>query len=144
MVQRATPYGNFNFQVQFEGIEAGFSEVSGLGSETEIIEYRNGNSPVFSTIKLPGLTKYGNVTLKRGLTGNLDLWEWRKAIIAGQPDRRDGRILLLDEAGTVVVTWKLFSCWPAKLMGPDLAASGNEIAIEVLELATDRIELDEV
>src|SRR6478735_11179381 len=94
---RNDPYAAFNFIVEIDGnTAAGFSEVSGLESDSDVIEYRNGNEGITKR-KLPGLNKFSNITLKRGFTKDLDLWKWRKSVMDGNPDRRTGAIVLLNE-----------------------------------------------
>lgn len=143
MPRRATdPVGNYNFIVEIDGVGNGaFSEVSGIESETEIIEYRSGGEPAAAVRKIPGLHKFGNVTLKRGITGSNDIWQWRKQVVDGQIERRSVSITLLDEARTEVMRWNLFDAWPAKYAGPMLSGTGNDIAIEELVIACERIEL---
>ena len=142
-VQRDNPYLNFNFLVDIGvGDELGFSEVEGLSGEIEVIEYREGADRVNSARKLPGLTKYPNVTLKRGITGRTDLFEWWKTVRDGQVQRRNVTITLLDEQRQAVYRWQLRNAWPVKLEGPSLNASGNEVAIETLELAHEGLEIE--
>jgi len=142
-VQRDNPYLNFNFTVDIGvGDELGFSEVEGLSGEIEVIEYREGADPVNTARKLPGLTKYSNVTLRRGITGRTDLFEWWKSVRDGQVQRRSVTITLLDEQRQPVVRWLLRNAWPIKLEGPALNATGNEVAIETLELAHEGLEID--
>jgi phage tail-like protein len=139
--QRHDPYTNFNFLVEINGVaRAAFSEVGGLESETEVIEYRAGGEPT-SVRKLPGLTKYANIVLRRGLTKDADLWNWRQTVVQGNVDRRNGSIILLDDAGTEVLRWNFFQGWIAKWEGPTLNAKGNEVAIETIEIAHERLEL---
>jgi phage tail-like protein len=139
---RNEPYGAHNFLVEIQGVAlAGFSDCSGLSSETEVIEYREGSDPS-RVRKLPGLTKYGNVVLKRGITRSRDLWNWRKAIVDGQIDRRTVSVILLDEARQEVMRANLYEAWPCKWTGPTLRATGNEVAIETLELTHEGLELE--
>lgn len=136
------PYGNFNFIVEIDGIEvAGFSEVSGISSETEVIEYRTGNDPAGSVRKLPGQHKYGDITLKRGITGSDALWQWRKTVTDGNLQRRSASIILLDETRQEVMRWNLLDSWPSKYVVAELKATGNDVAIETLVIACERIEL---
>ena len=138
--QRDDPYNAFNFLVEIDGVAlAGFSEVSGLESETAVIEYRVGGEPS-RVRKLPGLTKFANIVLKRGITQDADLWNWRKSVEDGNVDRRNGSIVLLDDSGTPVVRWNFFEGWIAKWEGPTLSATANEVAIETLEIAHERLE----
>ena len=142
-VQRDNPYLNFNFTVDIgAGEELGFSQVEGLSGEIEVIEYREGADRVNTARKLPGLAKYSNVTLRRGITGRTDLFEWWKSVRDGQVQRRNVTITLLDEARQPVVRWLLRNAWPVKIEGPDLNATGNEVAIEALELAHEGLEID--
>jgi len=140
------PYSAFNFHVEINGAQiAAFQEVSGLDSENTPIEYREGADPMNTVRKLPGIEKYPNLTLKRGITGSLALWDWRKEVRDGgstYPPTRDVTIKLLDEKHDPVLKWKLTNAWCTKLTGPALNAKGNEIAIETLELAYDRIDLE--
>ena len=142
-VQRDNPYLNFNFLVDIGvGDELGFSEVDGLSGEIEVIEYREGADRVNSARKLPGLAKYPNVTLKRGIAGRTDLFEWWKAVRDGQVQRRNVTITLLDEQRQAVYRWLLRNAWPVKIEGPSLHASANEVAIESLELAHEGLEIE--
>jgi phage tail-like protein len=143
--KRTDPYAVFNFRVEIDGINVGsFTEVSGLDSETDVIEYRTGDMRMNSSVKLPGLTKYPNIVLKRGMTKDLSLWQWRKAVVNGQTDRRNGVIILMDESRADVLRWQFRNGWPAKWEGPDLDASSSEVAIETLEIAHEGLELESV
>ena len=142
-VQRDNPYPNFNFLVDLgAGDELGFSEVDAPSGEIEVIEYREGADRVNTARKLPGLAKYPNVTLKRGITGRTDLFEWWKSARDGQVMRRNVTITLLDEQRQPVFRWLLRNAWPVKLEGPTLNARGNEVAIETLELAHEGLEIE--
>ena len=138
--QRNDPYKAFNFLVEIDGIaHAVFSEVTGLESETAVIEYRAGGENVVR--KLPGLTKFGNITLKRGITQDAELWNWRKSIVDGDIDRRNGSIVLLDDKRSPVVRWNFHDGWICKWEGPALSAQSNEVAIETMEIAHEGLEL---
>jgi phage tail-like protein len=140
---RDDPYKAFNFLVEIDGLTvAAFCEVSGLESSTEVIEYRVGSDKANSVRKLPGLTKYANIVLKRGITQNRDLWNWRKAIEQGVADRRNGSIVLLDDSRQEVVRWHFSQGWVAKYDGPDLNAKANDVAIETIEIAHEGLTLD--
>jgi phage tail-like protein len=140
---RTDPYGRFNFRLEIDGVvKAAFSEVSGLASETEVIEYREGNEKVNTPRKIPGLTKYTNITLKRGVTTDTSLWNWRKTVIDGNVRRANGSIVLLDESREEILRWNFRNAWPCKWEGPTLQASGNEVAIESIEIAHEGIELE--
>ena len=142
-VQRDNPYLNFNFLVDIGlGDEIGFSEVDLPSGEIELIEYREGADRVNTARKLPGLTKYSNVTLKRGITGRTDLFEWWKSVRDGQLQRRNVTITLLDEQRQAVFRWLLRNAFPVKVEAPTLNATGNEVAIETLELAHEGLEIE--
>jgi phage tail-like protein len=141
MAARNDPYKNFKFRVEIAGLTvAGFKECSGLSSEVGCIEYREGGD--FAVRKLPGLHKVGDITLKRGVTKSGELQDWHKNIVNGVADRRDGVVILLDDDMTPVVRWKFFNAFPRKWEGPHLNATGNEVAIESLELCCEGIERD--
>lgn len=136
------PYSAFNFLVEIDGVvQAGFSECSGLTTESDVIEYRNGDEDI-TVRKLPGLKKFTNISLKRGYTSSKDLWEWRKKVIDGKTERQSGTIKLLDEARDEALTWNFYEGWPSKWEGPSLNAKNNEVAIETLEIACEKIELE--
>jgi phage tail-like protein len=134
------PLGAYNFLVEIEGLNvASFSEVSGLETEIEVIEYRSGGEPSLLR-KLPGLRKYGNITLKRGVAQSDDLWQWHKAALDGNVERRSGSIVLLEDSREEAARWNFFEAWPSKYSGPVLRATSSEVAIELLTLACERIE----
>lgn len=149
-VQRNDPYGAFNFIVSLGGdqgsgdegtIVGGFSDVSGLGFEVQFAEYRNGNEKVNTVRKIQNSFKVDDVTLKRGLIGSDDLFDWLKDVREGTIDVRTITIALLDEARNTVATWKLLSAQPKKWTGPTLAAKGGtESAMEELVLCHQGIE----
>ena len=148
-VLRDNPYGEFNFLVDLgsgdtDGPEAGFQEICGLGQEVEVIEYRNGNDKLNSVRKLPGLHKAGDVTLKRGIIGSLNLYQWINAVRNGeQGARRTVRIQLQTEDRTaIVMTWTLLRAWPAKHVSGPLNAKGTDVAMEELTLAYERLEIE--
>jgi phage tail-like protein len=140
---REHPYTVFNFRVEIDGIAAAsFAEVCGLESETAVIEYRTGDARTNTSLKLPGLTTFANIVLKRGITRDTALWQWRKAIVDGNPDRRNGSIVMLDETHNPVLRWSFRNGWPCKWEGPCLDAGKNEVAIETLEIAHEGLELE--
>lgn len=139
---RNDPYRAFNFRVEIDGVTAaGFSECSGLSTETDIVEYREGSDRA-EVRKLPGLTKYSNIVLKRGITASRDLWNWRRVIINGGTDRRSGRIVILSDDGNPVATFRFIEGWPSKWEGPVLNAKKNEVAIETLEITHEGLEFE--
>ena len=130
------PLPKFHFQLEWGGERIGFTEVSGLDVETEVIEYREGSSPDYSKIKMPGMQKYSNITMKRGtFIGDNNFFEWWNTVALNTIERRDITITLLNEAHEPVVVWNLRNAWPVKVQSTDLKADGNEVAIETLELA---------
>jgi phage tail-like protein len=141
--QSIWPLPEFSFVVEFgDGNAAKFQEVTGLESETQPIEFRHGNSPVFAPIKMPGLHKVGDVTLKRGVVASDGtLWDWLNQIELNTVKRRTVVIKLVDATGTPKMAWSLSNAWPTKITSAALKADGNELAIESLELAHEGIDL---
>ena len=138
--KRETPYGAFAFLISLgndqgsgeEGqVVGGFSDVSGLGMELSYSEYRNGNERQNTVRKVPNTYKVDDVTLKRGVIGSTDLYDWLAGVAAGDLDQRSVTITLLDEARNPVATWELTNASPKKWTGPTLAAKGGgEVAME--------------
>ena len=140
--KRNDPYGQFNFLIEIDGVvKGGFSEASGLTTDTNVIEYREGAEQHGTTRKLAGLIKYNNIVLKRGWTKDKSLWAWRKKVIDGQTQRNSGSIVLLDEARNEALRWNFREGWPSKWEGPALNAKTSEVAIETLEIAHEGLEL---
>jgi phage tail-like protein len=138
--QRIDPFLNFNFLVEIDGISrAAFQEASGFDSTIDVIEHREGGDNI-TPRKLPGMTKYSNIVLKRGITDDVELYEWHRQTVQGNVQRRNGSIVLLDRQGVEQVRWNFVSAWPTKWDGPDLNAEGNDVAIETLELAHEGVE----
>lgn len=136
------PLPVFHFTVQWGGSRIGFSEVTGLTQENQAIEYRDGSFPEYSSIKMPGLRKFSNVTLKRGIVkADNDFFKWLSTIKLNQVERRDVVVSLLNENHEPVMTWKIQNAFPVKVEGPGLKASGNEVAIESIEIAHEGLEL---
>ena len=133
------PLPKFHFQVEWNGKNIGFTEVTGLTVETEAIEYRHGASPEYNKTKQPGLIKYSNITLKRGtFKSDNDYFDWWKETKFFQENagtyRRDITISLLDETHSPIIVWKVKNAWPIKVQSADLKADANEISIESVEL----------
>jgi phage tail-like protein len=138
---RDDPFSAFNFLIEIEGVTvAGFSECSGIATETDAIEYRTGKEDI-TVRKLPGLKKFNNITLKRGFTNSKELWEWRKKVLDGKTDRKSGSIVLLNEARQTALRWNFHEAWPRKWEGPALNGKTNEVAIETLEIVHERLEM---
>lgn len=129
------PLPKFHFYVEWAGASIKFSEVSGLDKENEVIEYRDGASREYSKLKMPGLQKYSNITLKRGVfAGDNEFFDWMNTVKMNTIERRDITISLLNENHEPVMVWKAKNAWPAKIQSTDLKADGNEVAIESMEL----------
>jgi len=141
------PLTTLNFEVSWGDSQntSNFSEVSGLTMEAEVVEYRGGADRAQSVRKQPGLKKFGNVTLKRGIVpaeaGN-GLFDWYNTISAGSVARRDVTVSLLNEERTPVMTWKIQSAWPVKIEGPGLKSTGTDIALESVEFACESIAIE--
>jgi len=140
------PMTSLHFEVKWGDSQnsSSFSEVSGLTMEAEAIEYRGGADVALTVRKIPGLRKFGNVTLKRGIVpaeAGPGLYAWFNTIQAGTVARRPVTVSLLNEERTPVVTWKITAAWPVKVEGPGLNATGNEIAVETLEFANEGVEV---
>jgi phage tail-like protein len=137
---RVDPYRNFNFLVEIQGItQAGFTDCSGFGASNDPIEYREGGH-VTSPRKLPGMTKYTNITLKWGLTDSRELYDWFRDVVNGKIERKNGSIIVRDLDGTPKVRWNFYNAWPTKFDHPDFSAKSNDVAIDTLELVVEMIE----
>jgi phage tail-like protein len=138
---RVDPYRNFNFLVEIDGItQAGFSDCTGFGANTDPIEYREGGMPGNTVRKLPGQTKYPNITLKWGLTDSRELYDWYLDVTKGKIERKSGSIVLIDLEGKEKIRWNFFEAWPTKWDSVDFSAKGTDVAIETLELAVEKVE----
>ena len=148
MAREGYPLPKFHFEVDWAGeIQLGFTEVSGLDFETEVIEYREGSSPTYNKTKQPGLTKYANLTLKRGtFEGDIKFFEeWKKTYFfqeKAQQYRGDVVIKLLNEEHKPIMTWKAINAWPSKIQSTDLKADANEVAIETMEIVHEGLTLE--
>ncbi len=140
--QTVWPLVKFSFQVKWDDAELIFQEVTGLSSETQVLEYRGGNNKIFSTVKMPGVQKFGNVTLKKGIfKGDKALWDKYNAIKMNTFKRSTITISLLDEANAVAMTWTLTNAFPCKITVTDMKSDGNEIAVETIELAHEGLKI---
>jgi len=136
---RKDPYRVYNFIVEIDGItRAGFRECSGLDTSQDPIDYREGTDPL-TTRKIPGMVKYSNISLKWGMTDDTEFWEWRQKAMDGKVERKNGSIVLLDDTGAEKWRWNFRDGWPTKWTGPSLNATGNEVAIESLEIVHEGI-----
>ena len=141
MADRTDPYRNFRFRVELDGIQsAAFSEATIPDSTTDPVDYREGTDPTHQK-KLSGLTKYGNVTLKKGITDNLELYDWRKQIeaLGAVSNRKNISLILVDEEGNDKSRWDIVEAWPTKYDPSDFSAKGNEVLIETLEIVHEGI-----
>lgn len=132
------------FGVEFQGQVVGaFRECTGLGSENEVVEYKaSGARGEFIVKKVPGRMKWNNITLKRGITAAMDMWQWRKLVEQGKVDeaRKNGSIVMFKQDGTEIARWDFVSAWPSKLTGPTANANNNEVGIEELEITHEGYE----
>ena len=136
------PLPKFYFSVQIGGSTVSFQEVSGLDSEARPIEYRHGDSPSFYPIKMPGLGKVGNVTMRKGIFVNdTALWDWFNQIAMNTIARQTVVVNLLDETATPKMVWTLNNAWPTKITGTDMKSEGNEVAVESVEIAYETLSI---
>lgn len=139
------PLPKFHFMVEWGGTSIGFAEVTGLNLENDVIEYRDGSNPEYTKVKMPGLKKFGNVTLKRGtFKGDNDYYKWFNTVTLSKIERRDVTIKLLNEEHQPVVVWKIKNAWPNKIQAPDLKSDASEVAIETLELVHEGLTIEHV
>jgi phage tail-like protein len=130
------PLPKFRFQVKWDETVMSFQEVSGLDVEAQPLEYRHGDSPAFSVIKMPGIKKYSDVTMKKGVfKSDNKFWAWFNEIKMNVIKRKAITIMLLDEAGGNTMVWTLANAWPTKITGTDLKSTGNEVAVETIVVA---------
>lgn len=141
--ERKDPFRTFNFELVIDNLTTGaFSEVSGLTAEGDAVDYREGTDVRANVRKLPGLRKYSNLTLKRGYTKNKELWEWYTNIVNGVSDRRNVTIVLKNEQRQAVMRWHAEEAWLNKIEGPSFKASGNEVAIESIEIVHEGLTME--
>ena len=141
MADRTDPFRNFRFRVEIDDIQtAAFSEATIPDSTTDPVDYREGTDPT-SQRKLSGLTKYGNVTLKKGITDSMSLYDWRKSVeeTGATKARKNISLILMDEEGSDKARWDIVSAWPTKYDPSDFSAKGNEVLIETLEIVHEGI-----
>lgn len=138
--KRIDPFRGFNYIVEIDNAEiAAFSEVSGLTAEGDSVDYREGNEAENHVRKLTGLRKYSTLMLKRGYTQNDLFWRWYANIASGRDDRRQVTVILRNEEHENVISWTVENAWINKIEGPSMNATGNEIAIESIELIPEKI-----
>ena len=136
----AYPHRNYNFLVEIDGVaQASFMECSGLDSMTEVIEYREGGDNT-TVRKLPGRSSFSDIVLRWGIVDNYELFGWRQTVVDGQPERKNGSIVLFDQANsTEVARWNFVRGWPSKWEGPSLDAKANDVAVEALTITHEGI-----
>lgn len=131
----AYPHGRFRYKVEIDSLDAGgFSEATGFDASIDVIEYREGDM-VTTPLKLAGLKKYGNITLKQGLVDSMVMYEWLTSGVTGAVDRKTITITLLDEEESPAASWQVINAWPMKYTAPDFNATASEVAIESVEIA---------
>lgn len=142
-VFRESPYPGFDFEVEVAGFDVmAFQEVTGLGADVSVIEYRNGNDRERVVRKQPGIKTYTPIVMRRGVVGDLALWEWFDSVGKTNPvDRRSLVIKLLNEDHEAVLTWQVVNAWVSKWSGPSLDASRNAIAVETIEFTHEGLDL---
>ena len=138
---RVDPYRGFNFLVEIDGItQAGFHEVLRARRRARPpIDYREGTRPATRPQASAGLNTYSAITLKRGITDSDELWKWRKTVIDGKAERRNGSIVLLDDTGAEKIRWNFTNAWPSKWTGPAFNATSNAVAVETLEITHEEL-----
>ena len=140
---RVDPLVSVSFYVEVQGVFTGtFRGCTGLGSQSDVIEnLAAGAGGVTHIYKIPGVTRWTNIVLKRGVTDSMDVWAWRKQVEEGKVNeaRKNGSIIMYDQTNTEVARWNFENGWPSKISGPNLDASTNEIAIEELEIAHEKL-----
>jgi phage tail-like protein len=140
--ERVDPYRGFNFRVEIDKVQvAGFRECSGLSFTTDSVDYREGTDVPLHVRKLTGLRKYANISLKRGITQEKSLWDWYKNVVNGVEDRRGGAVILQDEQHNPVLRWNFENGWISKWEGPSVNATGNDVALETIEITVESVEL---
>lgn len=137
------PLPAFHFEVQWGEARIGFTEVSGLTVELQNIDYREESSLEYQVTKMPGIPQYSNITLKRGsFKGNNEFFQWLNTVKLNNVERRDLTITLLNEEHDPVASWKVKDAYPCKVEGPSLNSTGNEVAVESIELCHEGLTIE--
>ncbi len=137
------PVTAFHFQVEWGGTRIGFTEVSGLTVELQTIDYREGSAPEYQVTKMPGIPQYSNITLKRGMfRSDNEFFQWLNTVKLNEIERRDLTISLLNEDHEPITVWKVKDAFPTKVEGPSLNSTGNEVAVETIELAHEGLTIE--
>jgi phage tail-like protein len=136
------PLLGFNFALEIQGTVTGyFTECSGIGSENEVVEHKIvTDKGVEITQKIPGRLKWTDITMKRGITDNMDIWNWRKLVEEGKMDeaRKSGSIIMFNRSLEPVAEWTFENAWPSKVTGPSVKADSNEVGVEELTIAIEQ------
>jgi phage tail-like protein len=143
MADREDPLVGFHFAIEIQGVVAGyFTECSGLGSEHETISHKVVVDGKEMVMQVPGRLKWENITLKRGITSNMDIWKWRKQVTDGDVSgaRHDGSITMFDEHLKEVARWNFERAWPSKVSGPQVKSDSNEVGVEELTIVHEYIQ----
>jgi phage tail-like protein len=136
------PYHALRFRIEIDGLQrGGFREASGLDATNEVVQYREGNEADLTVHKLPGLTTYSNIVLKGGLTDDHTFYDWKQTTVKGKTERKNGSIILLDDAGDEKIRWNFHRGWITKWSGPAFNATSNDVAIESIEIAHEGVVL---
>ncbi|SHO62244.1 MULTISPECIES: phage tail protein [Algoriphagus] len=139
----AYPVSVFHFQVEWGGTRIGFTEVSGLSIELQTIDYREGSSLEYHVSKMPGIPQYSNITLKRGVfRADNEFFQWLNTVKKNNIERRDLTISLLNEEHEPVMVWKVKDAFPCKVEGPTLNSTGNEVAVETIEICHEGLAIE--
>ena len=136
MPERKDPLAGFHYAIEVQGVVSGyFTECSGIGSEHEVIEHKIVDAKGHEHVqKIPGRLKWENITLKRGITDSMDIWDWRELVVQGKVDeaRHNGSVVMFDQTLTEVARWNFENAWPLKVSGPAVKSDSNEFAVEEL------------
>jgi phage tail-like protein len=148
MAETRDPLVSFHYGIEVQGVVKGyFTECSGIGSEHELIEHKVVDEKGRESIqKIPGRLKWENITLKRGITGDMDIWKWRDEIVKGQVEdaRHSGSVIMYNQALEEVARWDFQNAWPLKVSGPSMKADSNEFGVEELVIVHEGLERVEV
>ncbi len=142
MARETDPLMGFHFQLDIGGVVGGyFTEISGLGSENEVVEHKVVEGGKQIVQKIPGRLKWGDITLKRGITAEMDLWAWRKKVEDGDVDgaRTNGSILMLDQSLATIARWDFEGAWPSKVSGPQIQSDSNNYGVEEMTIVHEYI-----
>lgn len=144
--ERRDPFVGFNFRMEIDGVEvAGFKELAGIESKTQVIEYSDGDDANYTVRKQPGRTNYSNLIAKRGISEGTEIMEWYQSIIdqEREVERKDITINLLDDAGEPQKTYNFFECWPCRYKGADMNATDDQLALEEIEFVFEKLEIED-